>query len=279
MNPIPSPPEKADKRLAASLVQMPGVLFGRRWWWATLVVIAGMIFLARLGFWQLDRLEQRRAANAVFESQFYGELLDLNAELPSEAATDLVDRRGFVRGRFDYSEQIILKVQNLGSVAGVHLVTPLMIEGKDQVILVDRGWIPEYEAAQGDLERFNEPAEEPADVLITGTLQSSQILPGGRTVEISEPQEEWYRIDVEAIQTQMPYDLLPVYLLQDADEEASETLPIRQTVEPDLSEGSHLGYAIQWFLFALILGIGYVSYVSIHNKQVNARCPSSFLCL
>ena len=39
-------------------------LISRQWWWVTLVVLALMALFARLGIWQLDRLEQRQAANA-----------------------------------------------------------------------------------------------------------------------------------------------------------------------------------------------------------------------
>ena len=41
----------------------PTRLFSRRWIPATILVIVGMMITARLGIWQLDRLEQRRAFN------------------------------------------------------------------------------------------------------------------------------------------------------------------------------------------------------------------------
>ena len=39
------------------------LLFSRRWWWKTLIVLLAMAAMAALGFWQLDRLDQRRAFN------------------------------------------------------------------------------------------------------------------------------------------------------------------------------------------------------------------------
>ena len=57
-------------------------IFSRTWWLATLLVFAGTLVLARLGIWQLDRLEQRRAFNAQFESARSQPLLDLNQKLP-----------------------------------------------------------------------------------------------------------------------------------------------------------------------------------------------------
>jgi surfeit locus 1 family protein len=177
-----------------------------------------------------------------------------------------VDRRAVVDGRFDYSSQLILKEQRFGGRPGVHLVTPFLIEGKGVAILVDRGWIPAEEVAQGGLERFNEAVEG----RIEGVLRPSQTLSGGRETVFPEGkngagQVEWYRIDIEAIESQSDYALFPVYLVQSPTEENSTTLPLREEMEPDLSEGPHLAYAIQWFLFALILGIGYVRYVSVHK--------------
>ena len=58
------------------------------------------------------------------------------------------------------------------------------------------------------------------------------------------------------LRAQMPYELLPFYILQAPT--GNEAPPFRQKPEIDLSEGPHLSYAIQWFLFTLILGGGYL---------------------
>ena len=254
-----------EKPKPVPLSQMPRVLFGRPWLWSTLVVIAGMLFLGRLGVWQLDRLDQRRAANALLEQQFNSQQIDLNEGLPSGSPEDLVDRRAVVNGRFDYSEQIILKEQSFNGRPGVHLITPLIVEGQDQAILVDRGWIPAADADQGELAQYDEAAERP----IAGVLKASQTLSRDRETIIEENQTEWYRIDIEAIQSLSSLDLLPVYIIQSPTEENSPTPPIREEPELDLSEGSHFGYAVQWFLFAVTLGVGYVRYVSLHAKKLS----------
>jgi surfeit locus 1 family protein len=69
--------------------------------------------------------------------------------------------------------------------------------------------------------------------------------------------DAWYRVDIPRIQEQVPYPLLPVFL----EEEPAAGEPARRFPRPDpdieLSEGPHLGYAIQWFAFAGILLGGY----------------------
>ena len=43
-------------------------MFSRKWLVATFLVFFGTAFCIRLGIWQLDRLEQRRAFNSQVES-------------------------------------------------------------------------------------------------------------------------------------------------------------------------------------------------------------------
>ena len=59
----------------------------------------------------------------------------------------------------------------------------------------------------------------------------------------------------------MPYQLLPVFIKQ-APGETNEQPPLRSEREVDLSEGPHLGYAVQWFLFSTILGVMYIALVN-----------------
>lgn len=242
---------------AIPLSELPRTLFSQRWWWTTLLVIAGMIVLFRLGIWQLDRLQQRRARNAEYVQQISAPPIRLTgADLPEDPAK-LRDRQVEAQGTYDYSEQLILVQQNWQGRPGAHLVTPLLLEGGDVAVLVDRGWVPSAEVEVGDLAQFDEPGMQ----TISGAIQLSQTLSGGRETIVEGKQQEWYRIDVEAIQKQMPYQLLPFYVLASPEEGTIEQLPYRIPNEVDLSDGPHLFYAIQWFTFTLLLGVGYLYFV------------------
>lgn len=256
-----SPPVANKKKKPIPLRRLPRALFGARWWWVTLLVIVGVAVLARLGIWQLDRLAQRRAQNAEILEQLTAPPLVLTGGALPVKPEELHDRPASVSGQYDYSRQIVLTQQSWNGAPGVHLVTPLVIDGSDVAVLVDRGWIPALEAEAGNLALYDEPDDE----IISGALQKSQTLPGERQSASGAPTQQWYRIDVEAIQGQMPYELLPVYLLQAPEGDVQQDPPYRSEPEIDLSEGSHLAYAIQWFLFALILAVGYLRYVSLHS--------------
>jgi surfeit locus 1 family protein len=244
-----------------SLSQLPRLLISRRWWWTTLLVIAGMALLARLGFWQLDRLDQRRSTNAQLIQQLNSSPINLNSEqLPANLA-DLEDRQAVVSGSFDYSSQVMLTQQNWQGRPGVHFITPFLVDRLDVAILIDRGWIPAREAATGDLASYNDGSTADVEGVIR-LSDSISAVPSG----LNEPKEDWYRVDVAAIEAQMPYTLMPVYL-QWLPEGPDLELPYRAEREIDLSEGSHLGYAIQWFLFATVLGVGYLALILQREKR------------
>jgi surfeit locus 1 family protein len=74
-------------------------------------------------------------------------------------------------------------------------------------------------------------------------------------------------VDVAAIEAQLPYALLPIYLQQVPPTDGNDSLPFQGELEPDLSDGPHLSYAIQWFIFAAILGVGYVYFVDNRTEH------------
>ena len=235
--------------------QVLRTLFSRKWWWVTLLVLALMMVLARLGFWQLDRLGQRRANNAIVAAALAASPLDLfGATLPDDLST-LKDRQVTATGEYDLDNQLVLKVQNWDGRAGAHLITPLLLADGETAVLVDRGWIPEVENNPVDRAKY----DVTGPVTVEGYAALSQALLHREAVVPEGPQTEWYRVDIAAIQPQMPYRLLPIYALQAPED--NQELPYRREPEIDLSEGSHLGYALQWFTFSLGLGIAYVIYV------------------
>jgi surfeit locus 1 family protein len=256
-------------------------LFTKRYILTTILVLAAMAVMIRLGVWQLDRRQQRLAFNADVVAKLEQPPRSLNDAalglwaIPGERA-EIRNTQASASGSFDFDHQVVLVQQPLENRPGAHLVVPLRLEGSDQAVLVDRGWIPEEEMA--NLEQFK---NEPGPVTINGFLQPSQILFGRAAKQAvnqqsitTEPQESWYRLDIEALQAQIPYQLLPAYLLQSPPPEGNLTLPIHIEPEFDLTEGSHMSYALQWFSFAAIAGIIYLSIVhKREGKQKEVQVP------
>lgn len=245
-------------------------LISHRWWKTSLLVIAAVIVMIRLGLWQLDRLDQRRAFNARVEEQLAQSALEISEENLRADLYNMEYREAIVLGEYDHDRQVVLRNQDWQGRLGVHLLTPLIIQGSDQAIMVNRGWIPYEDFEAGKLSKFDESGL----VEVNGVIRRSQTKPriGGRADQIpaegEPPLQAWNWINVGGIAGQLPYELLPVYL-QGSPEPSRDQMPYRTQLELDLNEGSHLGYAFQWFTFALILAIGYPIYVSREEKRLS----------
>jgi surfeit locus 1 family protein len=228
-----------------------------------------MLMLARLGIWQLDRLAERRASNAQLAAALSAAPIDLNTALdgytalaPGDVPADLADRDVTVAGEYDFAQQRVIVLQNWNGQPGVHLLTPLVLaggaDGRPTAVLVNRGWIPEAEREAGH--HFTNAA---GPQTITGYVALTETL-RRRTAESvapATPNDEIFRVDIAALQEELPYRLLPFYVMA-APGAGDEALPMAIAKEIDLSEGPHLGYAMQWFIFSLGLGAGYVLYVN-----------------
>jgi surfeit locus 1 family protein len=134
-------------------------------------------------------------------------------------------------------------------------------------VLVDRGWIPQEDAAPEHWAQYDEGGE----VTITGILRRPQSAPdlGGVPDPTLAPGETrldtWNIVNLERIKQQVGIPLLDVYI-QEAPDEAEE-LPYASLPEVELTEGPHQGYAAQWFIFAAILAFGYPIYVRRQTLQ------------
>lgn len=252
-------------------------LVSRRWWWVTLLVVVLMALLARLGIWQLDRLAQRREANAQLLAAIEAAPIDLNAALaeysglePDEVATDLANRNVVMTGSYDFTQQRAVKLQSWQGQAGVHLITPFILEGTDTAVLVNRGWIPDAEHEAGLL--FDEPAgRQTIDgyIALTETITRRAV----EAVVPPSPGTEVFRVDIAALQAETPFALLPFYVKLAPPDGAVTRLPVPVPKEVDLSEGSHMSYAAQWFIFSLGLGIAYVIFVNRSLTQAGDPTP------
>jgi surfeit locus 1 family protein len=230
-------------------------MFQRKWLLPTLLVFMGTALCVRLGIWQLDRLEQRRAFNAHYESARAQPVLDLNQRLPADIV-EMEWRPVKVTGKYDFLNQVAVRNQYYGSQYGYHLLTPIRFNGK--AIMVDRGWIPaQGNSAPSDWRRYDEPGM----VKVFGQIRMGQAKPviGGvadRLPEDGARLEVWNNADIARIANQMPYPVLPGYIQPEVNASDTEP-PIPFQPEIELTEGPHFGYALQWFTFATILFVGY----------------------
>jgi len=241
-------------------------LFRRPWIFITVLVIIAALVMIRLGIWQLDRLEQRRSFNTRVLSQIDEPILRLTDDVISGTIEELEFRTVRVNGQYDFANTLVLGNQIWDDQIGVNLLTPLVISETQHVILVNRGWIPFEDWENRTISDY----DETGIVAVEGMLRRTQTQLGLRDcldeTAGKTPFQVWC-LDLEGISTHLPYELLPVYLIQ-APESAQTQSPLRVIPEIELSEGPHLSYAIQWFTFSAILLIGYPFFV---RREIQAR--------
>jgi surfeit locus 1 family protein len=204
---------------------------------AGFLVVATVCVL--LGFWQLRRLQERRAANAVALAARRAPAVQLNGR---NLDSSLVQRRVQVTGHYDHAHDIVLRGRSYRGVPGVELVSPLVPQGGGTAMLVHRGFLPAPDAVTADPVRVREPGMIRV-VGIALPIDSGQGAPIGRGEHTT-----WGRLDRNALRSRLPYPISPLYIRQISDS-ALPRFP-RRLDPPALDDGPHLNYAIQWFAFA-----------------------------
>lgn len=213
---------------------------------ALAVVLAAIC--TRLGFWQVSRLHQRQAHNALVRSRLDSTEVDVEA-LPTDSTARF--RRVRVTGTPDYEHQFIWAARIHNGSPGVNFLTPYRIAGRDSAVLVDRGWVYAPDAATTDEARWRDTATS-----LTGFVELFADVKGGtfttRPKVIS-------RLSYDVVAKQLPYPLAHRYVAMIGDSVMAPDRIARLTLPP-LDEGPHFSYAIQWFAFALValIGAGYV---------------------
>ena len=199
----------------------------------------------RLGFWQVGRLQERRAANRIAGEARAAPVVRLPGA--SGASGTLAHRRLEAAGRYDRANEIVVRGSSFQGVPGVTVVTPLRLSGSDTALLVVRGFVPAPDAVTAPLDSLNEDGA----VVVRGVglpIDSGR----GRPLERNGA-TTWAALDLPALRERLPYPVYPVALRQ-SPEAALPRLP-RRLEPPPLDDGPHFNYAVQWFLFATMAAV------------------------
>jgi surfeit locus 1 family protein len=204
-----------------------------------LTLLLACVFL-RLSWWQFSRLGERRSANAAHLAARGAAPLGLDSIGEAESVDN---RRVELTGQYDLAADVVLRGQSEQGVPGVRIVTPLRLAGRDDAVLVQRGFVTSGDARAVDLSALREEGLQRVEGI-------AFIVPpqAGEPAEV-DGQVTWRRVDFSALGARLPYRLLPFVVLQLPDS-ALPRLP-RRDDPPPLDDGPHLSYAVQWLAFAL----------------------------
>jgi surfeit locus 1 family protein len=209
------------------------------------LLVAGFLVVAaicaRLGVWQVHRLKERRAANAVALAARLSPVEDINGHTLDSS---FIGRRVRVSGHYDHAHDMLIRGREYRGVPGVEVVSPLLSGTGQAAVLIQRGFLPAPDAVTADPGEFQEPGQ----VTVQGIALPMDSA-GGAPLQRGR-QTTWARLDRSALAQRLPYPIAPLYIRQTPDS-ALPQFPRRQE-PPPLDDGPHLSYAIQWFAFSVI---------------------------
>ncbi|GAU68467.1 hypothetical protein SSP35_07_02710 [Streptomyces sp. NBRC 110611] len=242
-------------------------LLSRQWVILTLVGLVLIPVMIKLGFWQLHRHEHRVAQNGLIAANLEArpvpvtELAAPGRDLPRHDMW----RRATATGRYDTAHEVVVRQRTAADEQsiGYYVLTPLVLANGDAV-LVNRGWIP----AGNDLTKF--PAVPPAPegtTTVTGRMMADETtaasgikdkkgLPARQVMLINSAEQ--------AQRTGRP--MLGGYLEQTEPEPPGGKPELVPAPDHD-SIGPHMAYAIQWWLFAAAVPVGWVILVRRERRD------------
>ncbi|HED17964.1 MAG TPA: SURF1 family protein [Gammaproteobacteria bacterium] len=239
--------------LIGSLEFSPG-----RWPTAVTLVLLGL--LISLGFWQLDRAEQKRALLDQYGGGQKQTVLQLEADLKSAAGLNY--RNAVVTGHYDSGHQFLLDNRTHAGQVGYEVLTPFSIRDANVAVLVNRGWIP----LGASRDRLPEVTVREDQQQISGRLK----IPPKKVFMLGEedPRQGWpwriQRIRIEALSAELGRPLLPVVFLLDAEQPDGYTRKWRPLT--GFGPERNVAYAVQWFGLAVTLLIIYLK-VNTHKIE------------
>jgi cytochrome oxidase assembly protein ShyY1 len=239
----------------------------RRWLGYLALAVVFAIVCSALGMWQFARRAEARAEIGRIVANYDSEPVALEDALPTLDSYEEGAKWTPVRvsGSYLVDEQILARNRPLSGQPGFEVLVPFQLDSGD-ILVVNRGWVPTGRE-QDSPDSVPAAPEGPVDVVVR--LQAGEPTLPGRTApegQISSIQLEEIAADLDRATYTGAYGLMA---------EETPAPAERPTPEgrPELDEGPHLSYALQWFVFALLGFIFYGYLLRQEVRVINADEP------
>ena len=208
------------------------------------LIVATLVLLISLGFWQLDRANEKRAIENQIARANSGDVELINSvEFLKEKEYYHVR----LQGAYIDDKQFIYDNQIVDQISGYYVLTPFVLKGDSEAILINRGFIP-----------WNGRRDKLADIDVGAKLTEVkvQISKPVRRMELEESKTTGefpvliQALDLDEMSTIAALDFVSVVGLLSPESEGGF---VRQWEPYTGSIERHIGYAVQWFLMALVL--------------------------
>ena len=221
-------------------------LFSPRWILVHLGVALLVFTMVNLGFWQLHRLDEKKAFNARVLENTTRPVVDIS-QMPEQPTVDYqwdVSEWGRVKlvGHYDTNHVVTIINRSQDGTAGYDIAVPF-VNGDGTIHLVNRGFVP--------LAIPHPPTPE-GNISIFGYVRLSQRRSAVGAVDSTDASNtEFQRFDIPLIAKATDVNMLNGGYIQLIQESPSANTQWPATVAiPALDEGPHLSYAMQWFFFS-----------------------------
>jgi cytochrome oxidase assembly protein ShyY1 len=229
--------------------------FTRRWFGYLAMAIVFAIACVLLSNWQFDRKAETKAENDLVAENYSRTPQPIADVLP--ALDSYSDTNKWVpvtaTGTYLVDDQLLVRNRSYNGNPGFEVLTPLQLANGD-VFVVDRGWVSTGEGKTGDPDAV--PAPPTGEVTVVARIRQGEPSLPGRTA----PAGQIPSIELDEVAKTLG---LPTYtgsygLMDHETPSAAGGRPVA-AIKPELDEGLHLSYALQWIFFALLgfFGLGY----------------------
>jgi cytochrome oxidase assembly protein ShyY1 len=238
----------------AATVDRVRFLFSRRWLLFGLAVVVLAYGCYLLGEWQFHRLHEREARNAQTTTNLAAAPAPVDAVLRVGAPLAATEEWRQVRATGEYvdEETVVVRYQTRDGKSGVDLVTPLRI-GDGPAVLVDRGWVATGNSGNT---RPDVPPAPAGQVTVVGWLRADATGDSARVEDRSTR-----AVSSAEIGKTLPFPVYGGWVDAEHETPPPANAPARAE-PPDLGDGPHFFYGLQWWFFGLlaVFGFGYLAY-------------------
>lgn len=248
-----------------NLVKSFKFLLTPKWIVVTIVCFAMLPAFQALSNWQWHRLSDRQDYNGQIQSQIDKEPVDVSEIIsgdsqPKTVPVDSQWRSVEMTGVWLSEEQVLVRKKSLESNLGLWVVTPLKLKD-GTIIMINRGWT----AAANSAVDSPAVAELPSGTIeVLGRVRDVQERTKPAPTDLPEGQVDRI-IPMEVVNS--PNTVSNAYVEMTASRPESKSADIRTLPEPEVTEGAHRSYALQWMFFEIMTIIGWVILVRNEVKE------------
>lgn len=231
----------------------------------TLAYLCVLPLLLALGTWQLGRSEQKSVLLKQQQQQALAtsEIIHLTAGLEGQG-DQLRYKKVEVIGHYDQAHQFLIDNQIHAGKAGYFVLTPFILDGERQAVLVNRGWIPlnQDRAVLPNLQL------EQKQTRITGRINRFPSV-GLKLAGAEIPTDSWPSV-IQVVDSQILAKKLayPLFSFQvELDKDLAEGYKREWQTATIMLPEQHTAYAVQWFALAFTLTLLFIWYSFKSNDK------------